>query len=306
MNYGFENNRFFIEMKSVTREYGNMRQETDYRMREIAETSNKIMLSLSGGLDSQSMLHSCKEQDIPVECTFMYLPGYNDNEFHNMNKVATKYGVNPLIIDIDPIKIKDQLLEEAIREDIYVYSILWKHFLSLLPDDVDLVQMTHDPYVHHIGEVDSGIMKYMMGRHMPEIHRDRAMKLVKRSGKYIQMCESSEFLLSILDDDMFRTSVDAYMYYALNGTSKKDADLLRFDRWDYFIKPMFYGKYWGDELIYFPKFVGFENVDFLLNGPKGNLFTQCIFVEYNEFVAKLKEPNKTYKFFESPPLRNIL
>lgn len=306
MKYGFEKNRFYIEMNSISREYGNMRQETDYRMREIAETSSKIMLSLSGGLDSQSMLHSCKEQDIPVECTFMYLPGYNDNEYHNMKTVAKKYGINPLVIDIDPMSIKDQLLEEAVREDIYVYSCLWKHFLSLLPTDVDLVQMTHDPYVHHMGPDDGGVMKYMMGRHMPEIHRDRAMKLVEREGKYIYMCDSSEFLLSILDDDIFKTSIDAYQYYAGNDTSKKDVDLLRFDRWDYFIKPLFYGKYWGDELIYFPKFVGFENVDFLLNGPKGNLFTQCMFVEYYEFIDQLKKYNQTYRFYEPAPLRNIL
>lgn len=306
MKYGYEKDRFFVEIDSIKREYGNMRQETDYRMREIAESSSSLMISLSGGLDSQSMLHSCKEQDIPVECAFMYLPGYNDNEYNNMKVVANKYGVKPLIIDIDPIKIKDQLLEEAIREDIYVYSILWKHFLSLLPDTADLVQMTHDPYVHHIGEVDSGIMKFMMGRHLPEVHRDMAMNMVKRSGKYFQMCDSSEFLLSILDDDIFKTGVDAYMYYALNDTSKKDVDLVRFDRWDYYIKPLFYGKYWGDELIYFPKFVGFENVDFLVNGPKGNIFSDAIFLDFYEFIAKLKEPNKTYKFYSAPPLRNLL
>lgn len=305
MKYGFDNDRFYIEIDSVKRPYGNMREETDYRMREIADTSNKLMISLSGGLDSQSMLHSCKEQGIPVECAFMYLPGYNDNEYNYMEIVAKKYGVKPLIIDIDPIKIKDELLEEANREEIYVYSCLWKRFLELLPDDADLVQMTHDPYIHHVGEVDSNDMRYMMGRHFPEIHRDRAMKLVKRSGKYIHACDTSEFLLSILDDDIFKTGVDAYMFYALNGASKPGTDLLKFDRWDYYIKPFFYGKYWKDELIYFPKFVGYENVDFLLNGPKINIFSQSIMVDFYKFIEMLKVPNQTYRFHEVP-LRKLL
>lgn len=297
MEYGFENDRFYVDMKPITRTYGNMREETDYRMRELASVSNNLMLSLSGGLDSQCVLHSCVEQGIPIDCAFMYLPGYNDNEYQNMQIVAKKYGIKPMIIDIDVDSKKEELLEESMRERIYVYSILWKHFLEQLPSNCDLVQMTHDPYCR--GAVDgSKQMQYVMGLHLPDITRDRAMKLANHNGKFYHVCDSSEFLLSILDDDIFKSYVYAYDYYAGNGLYKQSVDLKKYDCWDYYVKPMFYGKYWRDELIYFPKFVGFENVDYLIEGPKDFTMEHCIIVDYFKFVDSLKQTNgDTIRFY---------
>jgi hypothetical protein len=58
MIYGFENNQWWVEYQSCKWTPGNMREESDRRAREIGESSKKIMLSLGGGVDSQSMLLS--------------------------------------------------------------------------------------------------------------------------------------------------------------------------------------------------------------------------------------------------------
>jgi hypothetical protein len=34
-------------------------------------------------------------------------------------------------------------------------------------------------------------------------------------------------------------------------------------RYDFYIKPLFIAKNWGDELIYFPKIAGYENISWI-------------------------------------------
>ena len=80
MNYGFEDNKWWIDYQSCRWKPGNMREESDRRAVEIGSSSQKIMLSLSGGVDSQSMLLSFLSQNIPVECAFLYLPNYNHSQ----------------------------------------------------------------------------------------------------------------------------------------------------------------------------------------------------------------------------------
>ena len=84
MNHGFEDGKWYIDYTSCTRPVGNMRQESDKRALDIAQSNSKLMISLSAGIDSQSVLHSFITQDIPVETAFLYLPGYNDNEYNNL------------------------------------------------------------------------------------------------------------------------------------------------------------------------------------------------------------------------------
>ena len=71
MIQGFEDGKWYIDYTSCKRPVGNMRQESDLRAVEIAETSSKIMISLSSGIDSQSVLHSFITQGIPVETAFL-------------------------------------------------------------------------------------------------------------------------------------------------------------------------------------------------------------------------------------------
>jgi hypothetical protein len=299
MIQGFENNQWWIEYQSCRWTPGNMREESDRRAREIGETSKKIMLSLSGGVDSQSMLLSFQEMGVPVECAFLYLPGLNDNELNNLRLVEKKHQIKTHIIDIDVYKIKDELEAEAADRDIQINSILQKKFLSLLPDDYDFVQMVHDPYVH-IKEDNTPF--WFQGYNSFEMVRHRAFELLDRKGKFIFYGDTSEFLVSILDEETLWSCIYSWPYFKgnglTNGADRKITYPTTTDRWDYYIKPLIYGKYWKDELLYFPKWSGFENIPFFLTTIK--LREHALITPLRPFVDFLKSCNgETKRFYQN-------
>lgn len=287
MKYGFLDGRFYIDIIGCSRQHGTMREESDRRAMELASTSNNLLLSLSSGVDSQATLHSFYTQGIPIDTVFMYLPGYNDIEYENLKIVAKKYQITPTIIDINPDNLRSKIIEESLATDIHPYSILWKHFLTKIPEHLDFVQVSHDPYVH-FSSLGGDPVRYFLGLHLPEIDRERAFNLVPRSGKFIHYGDTPEFLLSILEDSSFRAVINSYQYYANNRCHKPGTHLTTTDRWDYYSKPFLYGKYWKDELIYFSKFVGYENIDYLQMGRPGFFFERSTLPPLKEILRALK------------------
>ena len=260
ISYLYIDNKFSLVVPGNEYSPGNMRQESDRRAREIAKSENNIIISLSSGIDSQSVVHSFYTQGIPFETAFLYCPGYNEIEFEQLQIVKKKYNLDPVIVVIDPYKVKEQVIYESELHNIQRNQIFQKLFLEQLPDNYTFIQMAHDPCVYVNRHND---WLYFQGYHSPEVARDRAFSLVKRSGKYIFYGATSEFLYSILTDDIYKAALYSREYYDGNGLQKPGTVLKTVDRWDYYIKPLLYGKYWGDELIYFPKYAGFENVQYL-------------------------------------------
>jgi hypothetical protein len=298
MNYGFENDKWYIDYTTCTRPVGNMRQESDRRAVEIANTSSKIMISLSGGLDSQSVLHSFYTQDIPVECAFLYLPGYNDNEYQNLKIIEKKYGIKAHIVDFDPYDYQDEIEEESMKHDIQPNSIIQKKFLSLLPGDYDFVSITHDPFISI--DIKERNTSWFFGYNTPEVARQRAFDLVDRKGKYIFFGDTSEFLTSILSEEIVHACIFSWPYFLFNGLSKPGVKLATVDRWDYYIKPLVYGKYWRDELLYFPKFAGFERVPFLQTPLRYK--EHAVKIPLREFLMFLRSnTGETKRYFENVP-----
>jgi hypothetical protein len=281
MIYGFENNKFYINFYPCQRKHGNMREETDARALELAESGSKFILSFSGGIDSQAVLHSFYKYNIPLETAFLYLPKYNDQEYEQVKILDKKYNRKTWIIDLDPIAIKKEILAISEKLDITAKNnILQRKFLSLLPDNYDFIQMVHDPYVLPLKNNSYYIQSY----YMPEISRQRALDSLERNGKNIFYGDTTEFLMSIIDDEIFKSAIISFQYYDGNGLNHPNKNLKTVDRWDFYIKPLIYAKYWGNELIYFPKFAGFENIDYL----HGNIHMQTrkhmIAVDYKEFL----------------------
>lgn len=299
MIQGFENNQWWVEYKSCRWMPGNMREESDRRAKEIGETSKKIMLSLSGGIDSQSMLLSFLEMGVPVESAFLYLPGFNDKELENLRLVEKKYQIKAHIIDVDVLKIKEELEHEASKHDIQINSILQKKFVSLLPDDYDFVQMAHDPYVH-IKEGNTPF--WYQGYNSIEMVRQRAFDLLDRKGKCIFYGDTSEFLASMLDEEIMWSCLYSWPYFKGNGlkntANRKETSPNTVDRWDYYIKPLIYGKYWKDELLYFPKWSGFENISFFQTPIK--MKEHALLIPLRSFVDFLKSCNgETIRFYQN-------
>ncbi len=293
MNFGFEDSKFYVEFDPATRPGSNMRQETELRAKEIY--SDKLLLSLSSGLDSQSVLHSFYIQNIPINSVFLYLPGYNDNEFHNLKILEAKYSFKTNIVDIDIKKYKEEIENDSILSDCNPLAILHKIFLKQLPLDCDFIQMAHDPFVY----IDSQRRKqYIQSYYDMEVSKIRAFASLNRTGKNIMYGSTSDFLLSILNDDIYRAAISSYEYFDSNGLDKEGTHLHTVDRYDYYIKPLLYGKYWEDELIYFPKYVGIEKINFFNFESDFRKNGRAVTIPYYELIEHLSSGSNTKRYYQ--------
>lgn len=296
MKFGFEDNRFYIECAPASRINTNMRQETEYHAEEIYNHNNKILLSLSSGLDSQSVLHTFHTKGLPFEAVFLYLPGYNDFEYENLKVLEKKYGFKCQIVDFDVLKNKDIIEYEAEQFDVNPLAIIHKMFLSQLPTDSDFLQMAFGPFVF----IDpQGQKMFVQSYYDMEVSKSRIFDSLNRTGRNIMYGFTSEFLLSVLNDDIFRAAMDSYQYFDGNGLQKSGCLLNTVDRYDYYIKPLLYAKYWGDELIYFPKYAGIEKINFLDFKSDYLKLNRCVFIPYKKFLSFLmsnRDPRRFYQF----------
>jgi hypothetical protein len=288
MNFGFENGKFYIELRSKSRPVKDLYSESLIRAEEISVNSN-IVVSNSGGLDSQIMLHAFRKQGIDFQSAFLYLPGYNDNELEQVKFCDSKYGINTDIISIDPLAIKDRIDQLSLSLDIpNKHAILQRLFVEQLPNDATVIQNL-GPMSIYINPISSNAYCFT-GLYSLEVSHLRAIE-----GNYILWDYTPEYLLSTLSDDAFKAGITSYRY--IDGyTGNKNSTAV--DRWDYFIKPFIYGKYWKD-LEYFPKHRVFENVKYIKDNIEHKLRQQSLVIPYQEFVDFLNTENTVKRFYEN-------
>lgn len=290
MNMGFDaSGKFYVEHTSCTREVGSLREESDRRAREIYAKNNKVMLCLSSGLDSQLALHSFMSQGIPLECSFLRLDGFNDNEYENLKVLEKKWGFKANVVNINPNSRKEELLAMAEQQDAHANHCLQKLFVSQLPSDYDVVQVLHDPWL--ITRRDTAKHFIFHGYYDPEIARYRTLKSIDRDGDIVMFGDSSEYFLSSINDDLFHNFLQSWIYYDGNGLLQYDLKLNDVLRYEYYIKPMLYAKHWKNELIYFPKFSGYENIDWLFKKVRTIRREKMCFAEYHSLINHLKSIN---------------
>lgn len=291
MKIGIDNNLFYAEYTVAKRKIGNIREECDLRAIELAKNSSKFMLGMSSGLDSQIIYISFVKQGIPIECSFLYLPGYNDFEYNNLKILENAWKFKTHIIDLDPNSIKDEILEISKQLDIHPNQILQRKFLSLLPDDYDFLQGWDGPLILYKDKKPY----YYEGYNSFEISRNRAFNTLNRKGKNILYDRTTECILSMLQDDIMISSTICSEYFEGNKLTKYGSPISIVDRWDYYIKPIMYAKYWGNELFYFPKYAGPEGISYIENAPKHKFKENYIVVPYQQFIKDLTNPNETIK-----------
>jgi len=298
MNYGFENGKWFVEHTSCTRTPGTLREEAENRVQDLYNENKKLILCTSSGLDSQVALHSFKTQDIPVECAFMHLNGYNEYELDNILVLEKKYGYKTNVITIDPDKLKDEVLALGSQLDVNPHHILHYKFVEQLPSDYNIVQALHDPWF--VTKRSSNTHYVFNSFYDPEFARHYALTQVPRIGNIKMFCESAEFRLASVKDTLIDNFFDSYSYYddaTVLRRGKPIHDVYRYER---YVKAMMYAKYWGKELEYFSKFAGYENI-FWLDQLSDNYKKQhMVFIERNEFINFLSAgTGESKKFFES-------
>ena len=303
MIYGLDDNdKFYVEYTSCERSIGNVRQEMERACIRLAN-EGKILISLTSGLDSQVLLHTFHTLGLPYQCAFMYHPGYNDYEYNNIKILEKKYGFECTIVEIDPFAIREEIEELAIATAIPAEHHMMKKFLAQLPEDMDFLQGIESfDFIFKQGKA------YCMESWTAiEVASQRALKQVERSGKIVcidRRAPFNEFALAYLSDPVVTGYINGLEYIKGNGLVDKDTGNpppLIFS-WEYYVKPIIYGMYWGKELEIFPKYVSCEKVDFIMNPSdtrmRHNYKNKCVFVERDELIKHLSDwgSNKTKRY----------
>jgi hypothetical protein len=284
MKYRLAENKFYVTMDGIGSHVGNIREEAELIARNISSKLDKVLLSISSGLDSQVMLHSFVKQDLPFECSFLYSPGYNDVEFNQLKILENKYGFKTIIVELDPVKLRDQVIQEADSQQLQRNQYYQQIYLSKLPEDYDFVQMLHSDFVF----IKNGQSYLHQGYYSAVVCRDRAFKLLNRKGKHIFFGEDNRFLYSMLTDSVYKSALIANTYF--------NNELDGYNRYDSYVKPLMYANYWGNELEYFPKFIGIENIEYL--NRVGRWHEHCIYIPLNLMLENMTL-NETVEYMEN-------
>jgi hypothetical protein len=300
INFGFDQDKFFVEYDSCSRSVGNLREEFEKRAVSLCNHNPKLMLGLSSGLDSQAVLHSFFSQGIKIECAFLYYPTYNETEFYNLKILEKKYDFKSIIIDIDPIACKDEIMHVWETEQIPPSQSLQKKFLEQLPKDLDFIQGIHGPDLYYSEKYKN--WSVLETANSFEIFRLRAfLSLENRTGKIIGWERIPEISLSVLTDPIIESFMYSYRYISQNRLIYEDGSKIPLiDYWDLYFKPFIFGKYWKDELEYFPKYQGPEGIDYVLNNPYHQFRKNLIKVPYDDLISHFKKNEKsTIRYYEN-------
>jgi hypothetical protein len=282
MQLGRDNRGFYIEYNQCRWTVDNLREEYNRRARDIISLSDSLILGISSGVDSQAALRSFMDQGIDIETAFLYMPGYNDNEYQNLKELEHAWQFKSHIIDIDPMACKEEVLNISKELNIPPFQILHRKFLSQLPD-VNFLQGGDGPLITFIDSV----AYFYEGYNTYEMSRKRAGETLGRTAEYLLFDKTSEMVVSSVKDEIMTAFINAHRLYTKQ-------DVRNIDWWDTFIKPMYYGKYWGKDLIYFPKFAGAENIDYVIHGPKHDYRKDHILVPVDQLLADLQTIGARY------------
>lgn len=259
MRYSYIDNTFSIHVAGLSREPGNIRNEFELKAREVSKTYPDVLISMSSGLDCQTVLHSFASQDLPFRCSFLHLKGCNDIELSQLEILERKYNFSSIIVQLDPEELRDRIIYESDLYNIQRNQILQKIYLEHLPSESHFLQRA-EPFIY----VDqNNKFLYYQGLHMWDTSRHRAFSKVERNGTFDFFENSSEFLFSLLSDETYQATLYSAKYFNNTFSVKYGLSLTNYDLWDNFTKPVMYGKYWKNELEYFPKYTGIEKVEYL-------------------------------------------
>lgn len=264
ISYGRDNFDFYIEFKSKSREVGNIRQEFEIRAKQLYEEKDDIVLGISGGLDSQVMMHSFFCQGLKVKTSFLYMPGYNNHEYQYIQILDEKYKTKTDIVSIDPMDYYDEIKNRSLEYDILSPgTLLHGIYSSFFPMDTTFIQAQGPSLYHNILTNRTTKKTFFETSYYEDtVSRRRAFDMYKRKNNSLFWADFSEHFLSLMNDDIFLSALCISDYWT-DAKSKQSFEtnegiIRRCTSYDSYIKPFIFGKYWKNELFYFPKSTGFN------------------------------------------------
>jgi hypothetical protein len=294
MSYGFDKDQFYVEYKPCARPVDSVRTEFARRAFSIAQNKN-IVLSYSGGTDSQASYLAFKDAGLNVDCAFLHMPGYNDNEYKNVLDQKAIHGFDLEIIVIDPYKEKTWILEQSNRLQIPPNQILHSLFLSKLPNNITFVEGFNgpDPYVHN------NTHYILESANSVEYARLRAYDELCPNVNVIGFEKEEHVYLSVLKEGTLTAFMNAWDYYKIPDLAYGDeCPISVINYWDLFVKPIFYGKNWGGDITYNYKYQGCEKIDYIINGMEHRYRENQMFVPVKELIDFLENGSGIKRYWQ--------
>jgi len=293
--YGFDNNKFYIDLKPCTHNVGSTREEFKIRSRFLDHTYKNLILSHSGGTDSQATFRAFYDEKIPVTCAFLHMPGYNDNEHANVLAQKEKYNFDLITVTIDPYAVKDDVMQLSTQLDIPPNQILHSKFLSQLPTDSTFIEGFDGPDLY----VKDKKFYLFESANSVEYARLRAYDALNVNHTVVKFNDDEHILLSILKDDIVQAALHAWNYYSIDGLSYLGEEPISIiNYWDLFIKPMFFRKHWKYDIDYYPKYQGCEKIDYIINGPEHKYRENQIFLEISQLIQHLHRGTSVKRYWQ--------
>jgi hypothetical protein len=294
-HFGYESEKFYIEWSPCNYIPKNFRDAWEYRAREIYKDFNKIILGVSSGLDSQIALYSFLNQKIPIKTAFFYMRGYNDSELLNLKILENKFNfLTDYIIEIDPLECKDDIINESIANGNVPYdTFLKKKFIQSLPDDYAFVYGSNGP----------NLFVRNNSWYVIDCPGDFAILLAnafrpgERKSPIVIWEHSSEIMYGFLKESYVISLMNTFSYQREIDKNLGNEKLPFYGYWDVYVKPFVYAKYWEDKLIYFPKNMGVEKIDYIMTGPNFNYYNNLVIMKYNELISLFEDFGSERKRF---------
>lgn len=303
-NYGIEDGKFFIDFQSISRPVGNFKEENTRRAVEILEKykGRNIVIGFTGGVDSQAMRYSFKQVGVDIDCVFLHMPGFNEEDFNQVKICDEKYGKKTEVITLNPLDCRDEIIHLAETHGFANRFIFFQQkFYKMLPDNTTLVQSILDPFVYVRPESQN--QYFVQDYESIEICRHRCFSLVKdRDLQFDLWGETPEMLYATINDDVYKGGINSAFYFDSTGYIPPARRNYRtIDRYDAFIKPILYGRYYTpNELFYFGKRGGMETVDYFYEAPSTPVQEHYIAIPYHEFLNFLgNQDGRIQRWYEN-------
>jgi len=267
---------------------GNLKSTLEQIVKELGPN---LMLGVSGGLDSQILIHSFASQAIPFEAAMLHLPGYNDGDLENLKVLEQKYNFKLTVIELDiHNSFGHDILTEYYETGVLPDYILYRHFVSKLPTDCNFVQGLSAPIVLKRNVDGKQKLFYVDSLNHPHRELNRVLSALPREGRIININDDPRYISSILHDSFYTAMMHSYDYLRGNRVEKNKVEMGDAELYHYFVRPILYANYW-DDLIYSTKIDFLGNIDWPHD--RYNYTQNSCYIDYNIFKKFLEKDNAT-------------
>lgn len=244
---------FFVRLHSPSRNYDDMRTEYMNDAINLTKEVGRVNLSFSTGVDSQIALRAFLDANIEPNVYYLRYVGYENEEYIRVKECEDFYNIRINVIDLHLDDLQHEFITRNTNNKLEsMRQVPFEYLSKLIPNQYPLVSIgPHDMGQQFFGattERANIYWNYFQG----ELQRFRMMNKYR---KIFDFPYSPEALATTYTDEVIKTFSRTVRYY------RETASFVPvYDFWKIFIKPMLYGKHYKNDIIWYGKLTGQENL----------------------------------------------